>query len=477
MKYIFLYLFLLITVFASGQITFDKTSHNFGDIEANEPRYVDIHLKNKTSEDAFILSVDNPREVVFIQKSAFIAPDSSSVLRFQINKKTTGRFLYTIPVFTSDREKATEIQLKGKINSLPVKNNSFTACPTFGQQPSQGNPLEFTLTVRTIDKETKEKLSNSTVAILQNGTAIGKFKTRSNGQFKEKIPLGISYFYATHSGYLPAEKGAYINFKNNLIILELTPKKEPEIEDPIVEEIEEEVEPEDTTEIIIEAEPQEKETTAGLVVDVDTLMKPEETPSKFSELDKDNFDAAYFKPINIVFVIDVSYSMRHLDRLQLLKTSLSRLVEMLRPEDKIGLVSYATKTSVLLKPTTGDNKEEINKIVSEIKASGRTAGGAGIKLGFRQARRNRIKEGKNHVIVITDGAFNQDSGNYRRYIKRNLRWWSISFSVVGIKSKERSENNMREAAQLGEGRFLKIEKLKDAKSNLKQEIRKAAFRY
>jgi hypothetical protein len=36
---------------------------------------------------------------------------------------------------------------------------------------------------------------------------------------------------------------------------------------------------------------------------------------------------------------------------------------------------------------------------------------------------------------------------------------------------------MREAAQLGEGRFLKIEKLKDAKSNLKQEIRKAAFRY
>jgi hypothetical protein len=50
-------------------------------------------------------------------------------------------------------------------------------------------------------------------------------------------------------------------------------------------------------------------------------------------------------------------------------------------------------------------------------------------------------------------------------------------SVVGIKSNERSEESMREAAGLGEGRFILIEKLADAQNNLKQEIRLAAFRY
>jgi hypothetical protein len=240
MKILLILFTFLFSTLGITQIVFDKTKHDFGDINANDSRYVDVYLKNNTGKDAFILSVKKPMEVVYIQRSAFISPDSSSVIRFQINKKTKGRFSYTIPVFTSDKNEPTEIVLTGKIESLPDQTNNFTACPSFGQSPAQGNPLDFMLTVETIDKATGEKLGKSKVAIIQNGSALGKWDTGSNGRLKLKIPLGITYFYATHPGYFAAEEGLYVNFKRNTVTLALTKKKEtpevPEAPEEIVEE-------------------------------------------------------------------------------------------------------------------------------------------------------------------------------------------------------------------------------------------------
>ncbi|HLV41773.1 MAG TPA: VWA domain-containing protein [Brumimicrobium sp.] len=495
---ILLSLFLvLLSTLSFTQIVFDKTKHDFGEINANDSRYVDIYLKNTTGKDAFILSVKKPMEVVYIQRSAFISPDSSSVIRFQINKKTKGKFSYTIPVFTSDKNEPTEIVLSGKIESLPNQSNNFTACPSFGQAPADGNPLDFMLTVETIDKVTGENLGKSKVAIIQNGSAIGKWETSSNGRLKLKIPLGITYFYATHPGYIPAEEGVYVNFKRNHVVLELTQKnKEPEIitpdtpetiEDPeelIVEDIpikEEEIIAQTEERVIVLDETNPQEVDLSDIIEKNVEEEPGNidavTPPKFKELDENNFDDAHFKPVNVVFVIDVSSSMRQFDRLELLKYSLDQLVDMLRPQDKIGLVAYADQARVLLATTPGDQKEDIVKEVKDLKASGLTAGGAGIKLGYKQAKRNMIKDGQNHLIIITDGAFNRSSGDYKKYIEKNLRKSNITMSVVGIKSNEKAEVSMREAAELGNGRFILIEKLADAQTKLKQEIRLSSFKY
>jgi Ca-activated chloride channel family protein len=478
MKIILFTLLLLLSVIApkaiAQEVVFEKSNHDFGDLEAGDARYIDIYLKNKTDKEAYILSIDQPREVVYIQKKALILPDSTNVLRFQINKKTKGRFNYKFDVYTSDKTTPTQITLKGRILSISSNQNNFTACPSFGQEPANQNPMDFTLTVRTVDKNTGERLSNSIVAILQGGSALGKWKTNSRGQFKIKIPLGISYFYATHKGYYPAEKGLYVNFKRNLVILELEPKEEePEVSnEPITE-----IPKEDTTFVAEVDEETEEIDLTDVIEENDSIAElSEEVPPAFSELDENDFSEDNFKPINVVFVIDVSSSMRQEDRIELLKYSLSQLVAMLRPQDKIGLVSYANDAQVLLKPTSGDEKEQINKIVKDLKASGATAGGKGIKIGYRQARRNFISDGANKVIIITDGAFNRSSGDYQKYIKRNLKR-CVTLSVVGIKSNERSEENMREAAELGKGRFIMIEKLADAQSRLKQEIRLTTFKH
>src|SRR5690554_1593731 len=482
MKIALVFFTLLFSTLGFTQIVFDKTKHDFGEINDNDSRFVDVYLKNNTGKDAFILSVKKPMEVVYIQRSAFISPDSSTVIRFQINKKTKGKFSYTIPVYTSDKNEPTNIVLTGKIETLPDNTSNFTACPSFGQAPAQGNPLDFMLTVQTIDKATGEQLGKSKVAILQNGSPLGKWETGSNGRLKIKIPLGITYFYASHPGYFPAEEGLYVNFKRNTVTLALTQKEipeEPEVPVEIIEEEELIAEVEERVIIIDETKPQEvdlsdifEEPKEEEIVEEDEFIPP-----AFKELDPNNFESTHFKPINVVFVIDVSSSMRQEDRIELLKYSLYQLVEMLRPQDKIGLVSYATNAQVLLAPISGDRKEEITDEVKQLKASGLTSGGAGIKMGYKQARKNMIKDGQNHLIIITDGAFNRNSGDYKKYIKKNLHKKNITMSVVGIKSNQKAEENMREAAELGNGRFILIEKLADAQTKLNQEIRLSAFKY
>ena len=194
------------------------------------------------------------------------------------------------------------------------------------------------------------------------------------------------------------------------------------------------------------------------------------------ELDGDDFTSENFNPINVVFVLDVSSSMKDADKMELMKYALFQLTDMLRPQDKMGIVTYSSSTNVLLQPTSGANKEEIRGKVEELKPSGFTAGGKGIKMGYAQAKRAKIEAGVNHVFIITDGAFNRDSDDYKRYVKKYARK-GIHLSVVGIKNKERDKAQMEYAAELGKGNYVPINGLSDAKRNLKREIRVLTYKH
>ena len=96
--------------------------------------------------------------------------------------------------------------------------------------------------------------------------------------------------------------------------------------------------------------------------------------------------------------------------------------------------------------------------------------------GYKQNKKGFIEGGVNHIIVITDGAFNRNSDDYLRYVKR-FKKKGINLSIVGVKNKEKDAIEMTEAAEKGGGRYVPIHKLADAKNNLKQEIRLISFRF
>ncbi|MFN5877855.1 MAG: VWA domain-containing protein [Flavobacteriales bacterium] len=467
------FLILFVFIFAEhsrAQIIFDKVKYDFGDLEAYDDRFVDIRVTNKGSKREYLLSVKKPLDVVYLVNGQFIEKDSSLIVRLQVNPKLKGRFNYEVDIYTSDKDIPMKIKLTGSMKNLPSDNMSaFTSCPDFSSRPG-GRANNFDLTVVTIDKETKKPLSNSKVTLIQNGQPVWARATDKQGKIKEESTVGFSYFYATHDLYFPAELGAYINFQRNYIVLEL--QMDPAMCLPV---------PQEYMPVPVDTM-QKQESVIAINDKLEDDLKNEqaepildEVPVAFTSLDKEDFSDENFKPVNVVFVLDISASMNQGDKMELMKYSLFQLVGMLRPQDKMAIVTYATDAQILLKPTSGSEKERINAEVTALKAGGMTAGGEGIKLGYKQALKGKLPDGANQIIVITDGAFNRNSTDYKKFVKK-YRKKGISMSVVGVMNKEVDEKEMREAAEVGGGRYVPVHKLVDAQNNLKQEIRMSSFR-
>lgn len=448
-----------------AQLVVSTETHDFGELTSESQRYVDITVKN-TGETTFrIFSVRKPREVSSIISSKTVVPDSSSTIRLQVNPRKKGSFSYEVQVFTSNQNEATFIELKGKLLEYdPSNKHLFTACPTFSEKPSGVDPQSFQLTVVTIDKDTKKALSQSQVSLIQKGVEVWTLPTNQKGEITRKASLGRSYFVANHIGYKPLEVGQYINFKRNLVLLALE-KDSTTIEDTLN---------------LVQSKQEAPKNKTQVPTKPDNIVQEtsKEIPSpivKWADIPEESFKEENFKPINVVFVLDISSSMRQADKIELMKYSLMQLSKMLRPQDKFGIVSYASNSKVVLPSSSGNQIEKIQSEIQNLEAKGFTSGSKGIQLGYETAYEARINAGANHVIIITDGAFNQDSKAYLKQIKKYKRK-GITLSVVGIKCKPKEKLELEKIASLGQGNYIAIDQLSEANDGLRNEVRQQAFR-
>jgi len=450
-------IFLLVALHSFSQMIFSSLQHNFGDLQSYDHRFVDITILNKGHKDGYILSVRKPSEVVYIQSRALVQKDSSLTLRFQVNPLEKGKFRYVVDIFTSDQDHAHKLILSGNMEYTDKNTNYLTACPDFNAHPigRQSNQLDMDITV--IDAQTRQIIPTSQVSMIQNGRKTWTKSTNQNGKIKQSGLVGPAYFYVTKNGYVPSEKGFFINHTRSNIVIELTKitQENQQIETDIV---------------LLEIDSTDRMDTQVKI----TPQLEENKPVVLEDLPPDNFDPAFFAPVNVVFVLDVSSSMNQGDKMELMKYSLNKLADFIREQDRISLVTYASRAQVLLPPTSGADKEAILEQVKKLRAHGMTAGGEGIRMGFEQALKGYLTTGVNHVFVLTDGAFNQKNYDYKKMIKKYTAQ-KLKLSVVGIVNDQRSEISMREIAQMGQGHYIPIFKLVDAQKNIPQAIRKMAF--
>ena len=173
---------------------------------------------------------------------------------------------------------------------------------------------------------------------------------------------------------------------------------------------------------------------------------------------------------NLVFLIDTSGSMR--DDIWLVKRSLEMLVDNLREEDSISIVAYAGSAGLVLRPTSGADKKTILAAIHRLQSGGSTAGGAGIELAYRMAKKNFIHDGNNRVILATDGDFNvgvTSQGDLIRLIERK-REDHIYLSVLGFGRGNYQDSTMEQLADNGNGNYAYIDNLLEAKKVLVKEM-------
>ena len=175
---------------------------------------------------------------------------------------------------------------------------------------------------------------------------------------------------------------------------------------------------------------------------------------------------------NIVFLIDVSGSMMEENKLPLVKMSMKLLVDQLREQDKVSLVVYAGNAGLVLPPTSGANKSIIKDAIDKLEAGGSTAGGQGIKLAYKTARENFLKQGNNRVILCTDGDFNVGPSSDDALVSmiEEERKSGVFLTVLGFGMGNYKDNKMEKLADKGNGNHAYIDGLSEAKKVLVSEF-------
>lgn len=177
---------------------------------------------------------------------------------------------------------------------------------------------------------------------------------------------------------------------------------------------------------------------------------------------------------NVVLLVDVSGSMEDENKLALLKNSFKYLVNELKPDDKLAIVTYAGESGVVLPATSGAQKDKIMAAINGLGAGGSTAGADGIITAYKIAQENYVKNGNNRVILCTDGDFNVGPASNEELIQliEQRRELGIFLTVIGVGEGNLNDAGMEALADHGNGIYEYIDNMLQAKKVFSDEKNK-----
>jgi Ca-activated chloride channel homolog len=169
-------------------------------------------------------------------------------------------------------------------------------------------------------------------------------------------------------------------------------------------------------------------------------------------------------PAVLTFVVDTSGSMGDAGKLEMVKGALGRLVDSLRPDDRVGVVTYSDDAEVRLEPTPISDQEPIRSTIDGLQPLASTNVEAGLRLGYEQARANFRDGDVNRVILLSDGVANvgdTDPGSIADDIQE-AAGDGIQLVSVGVGMGDYSDVVMEQLADKGDGFYAYVDSMAEA---------------
>jgi Ca-activated chloride channel homolog len=169
---------------------------------------------------------------------------------------------------------------------------------------------------------------------------------------------------------------------------------------------------------------------------------------------------------SLTFVIDTSGSMDREDRLELVKQSLTLLVDGLDRADTVAIVTYGSDARVVLEPTSVRDADQILSAIHGLSTDGSTNAEAGLALGFELAAHSFREEGVNRVVLASDGVANTGQTDPEAILRR-IRWdasLGIQLVTVGFGMGNYNDALMEQLADRGDGFYAYVNTLDDART-------------
>ncbi len=444
---IFLFGVFLINFQGFAQLELATNTHDFGVLRRADQNWVDIPIKNTGSKDEVLFRLEGPASVQVKMSSKIVKPDSTVMLRIQHNPVQEGNFKVDLKLFASAWQSPKALQLNGVST---YASNGGIPCPDFSDTPGNGERMMH-ISVRDVNRN--EPIENALITVYSNGRKVEEIYSDQNGEVSKDLPLGRYYFAISALGAV-TDTALYVNAVNDHLLVKLdantmttTPPARP------------------VTPSVKTVEPE--------IVENKTPAIPAAPPAPVEELENGMLSLRLYKESNIVFLVDVSTSMRHQSRLDLLKIAMIDLLDVMRPQDRFTLISYATSTDLILETHQNLDKEACARAINSLEAKGSTAGAKAIDEAGRHAEKHFIESGNNQIILATDGSFNEGNDKALKLASRYNRK-GIHTSVLGIKCGKYTTEAMMALSDEGGGRFIAVDAASDAGTQLISEIKVSA---
>lgn len=432
-----------------SQVKTESKVINFGLIQRGSDKVRDIVIENTGSKKTLILKSNFSREFDILFSSREILPDSSVILRVKFKPISQGPFSEKVEIWFSTENKPLLLEFEADVAWLDPADNS--PCPDFNAQPYDCCPNNQ-FEVKVMDAETNKPV-NARLRVVNDGRVLIDERIGQKGTFTAEVPVSWYFMEASLEGYESADTATYINTRKNYFELFLRPERTAEHQEEI------QSQPIST---VVKSENAERD---SVIADTG---RPDDVIVAGGE--------SFYRRNNVVFLIDVSQSMAGMGKMDLLKASMSELVDELREIDNVSVVTYASDAKLVLPQTDGSKKEYILNTINALFAGGMTSGTRGFRMAYETAAKGYIEEGNNQVIVVTDGAFRASDNPMIVEMAQKQLQKGVKTSIVGIKSKPLAIISLTEIASWGGGNFVSINNLDQASEALLKEVRQQSAR-
>jgi len=467
MRYFLFFIPLLISLAAQSQrsVQFIKTRHDWGDMISTQFPPAAFRFVNKGSHPLAILTTRSRFEVKVTYDRSYIAPGDTGMVYVRYESNQTGSFSEDVQVLFNTEERPVTITVTGN-------NVSVISCHP---DPKNYRNRE----VRVIDAVTKDPIPNASCSFYSyNQDKTISFNCDKEGKKHADLPIGMYDIAIGAPGYYSYRTSTMVPKSAPIIFYELerspystpppaakpvasptrkAPEQIPNTTVPKKSHIKQTRIKPDT--IIVAAN--DSTATKQVAINTDTIRK------------RDSLPATMFRSNNIVFLIDISNSMRINKKMDKLKNCMKTLANVLRDIDSLSLITYNYTSCTKLEAIAGNNHARIAAMIDSLVPFGLTEGVKGIETAYVIARKHFIEGGNNQVIFATDGEFTSgqvSEEDMKRMVAENARR-GIIISTVSFGDMPEATDRLKEISRLGQGSFIQISKDEDKPTLLVEEVR------
>jgi Ca-activated chloride channel family protein len=172
----------------------------------------------------------------------------------------------------------------------------------------------------------------------------------------------------------------------------------------------------------------------------------------------------------LVLLVDTSGSMARENRLGLARQSLAMMLDELRDDDEVALVTYGAQARVVLPPTR--DKLAVRRGLDALHASGSTNLEHGMALAYELLARNHRPEALHRVVLLSDGVANvglTDPELLLRSVAEHAAR-GVELLAVGVGMGNYNDALLERLADRGDGAYAYVDSLQEARRVFVDEL-------